>query len=245
MGDPDVGDDPDLGAGEGAELGDVPGEAGSHLHDQGVDVLGRTEHGHRHPDLVVERLRRSVRPQSSSERSGGQVLGGGLAHRPGDRDHAPGEAHARGPGQLDQSDTCVGHHDRRSGWGAVIHDHERGSVRERIRDELVAIAHVVERDEHLIGTQAACVECDPAPDRLGRELGSDEVSSGDLGHPRAGQLHTASSSSAATTRSSNGSSRAPRTCRCSAPFPSTSTVSPGFAAARAACIAALRSSSTV
>ncbi len=47
VGDPDVGDDPDLGEGDRAEVGDVPGEAGTHLHDEHLGVLRRPEHGDR------------------------------------------------------------------------------------------------------------------------------------------------------------------------------------------------------
>ena len=82
--------------------------------------------------------------------------------------------------------------------------------REGVGDEVVTVALAADRDEHLTGLQAPRVERDPVAHRLDRRVGSGAPTAGDPGHPVAGQVHTASSSSAATTRSSNSRWSPPR-----------------------------------
>jgi hypothetical protein len=86
VGQPDVGDHADVGAGGAAQLGDVADPARAHLDHEDLGVRLQPGEGERQPDLVVERLRAGQRPPLRGEHGGEEVLGEGLARRAGDPD---------------------------------------------------------------------------------------------------------------------------------------------------------------
>ena len=123
-------------------------------------------------------------------------------------DDARVEAVAAGAREREQRGGHVGDDDERATSATARSTIANGgTARERVGDEVVAVALGAHRDEHLAGRERARVERDAGPGRGGRvgaDRGSDDPAAGHLGHPGAGQLHADSSSSAATTRSSNG-----------------------------------------
>jgi hypothetical protein len=203
----DVGDDDDVRARDGAELGHIPFVASAHLRNDGLRVGRRREEGHGQTDLVIERTRTGVCSERAGKSRGGEVLRGGLAVRTGDPHHGGvhlgafigGQPHQRLPRRPDEDG---GAHNISS----VGHDHAACAGGRRFRNEPRTISPLArQRDEQ-------CAACDrPGIDGDGIHL--DVIShqapihgSRDIAHPPG--LHavcpiSSASSARATARSSN------------------------------------------
>ena len=145
VGEADVGDDPDVGAGDLGERGDVAGEAVAHLGHDHLGVEGRVEQGEREAGLVVER-RRSWRGRAgwrrAPPRSGPWWR---LAGRAGHADHlrvAPGGGGRSAQGG--ERGEAVGDLHHRGGRGRrrdrAGDERDRGAAGPRVGDEVVPVA---------------------------------------------------------------------------------------------------------
>src|SRR5262245_24462770 len=127
-------------------------------------------------------------------------------------------------------------------WNAM-HDGDRSPLRERRVDELVAVAHTVQRDEAGARLEHTRVE-GPAPGH-GLWVPAHDTTASARRDVGGRQVHApASNSSRATTRSSKGVVVPPAVWPRSWPLPAISTTSPARATASASRIAVRRSSST-
>ena len=183
--DPDVGDDPDLGLDQRAELGDVAGESRAQLDDEHLGPQRSAEDGVGDTDLVVERGRRSMGPQVRAQRRGDEVLRRGLPDRAGDADRARGHraARTRRTGEVEQRPAGVGDHHGGNARNRPLDDDERRPALVRVRHEGVSVAVAPQRDEHLARHHRPRVERDALPRTLGIPA-TGERPTGGRGDPR-------------------------------------------------------------
>ena len=100
--------------GDVAQLGDVADAAGRHLQHQVPGRLVGPEHGQRQAELVVEGADGGDRRAEPVDHLGGEVLGRGLARRPGDPDDGRGRQPAQHlPGERAEGGGHVGGDDHR------------------------------------------------------------------------------------------------------------------------------------
>jgi hypothetical protein len=158
--------------------GDLTEVARAHLDDEVPGPLVDAEHRYRRPDVVVERPlrghRRALRLQDRAQ----QVLGRGLAVRPGDgRDPERAErAHPRDhlPRQVGEGDDAVrDDHLRRREFELPLRDHQRGAGLHGGRSEQRAVGVLAgQREEDRAGLHEPGVRLHrPGDDRLGAGAG--------------------------------------------------------------------------
>jgi hypothetical protein len=161
----DAGHDADLGA----------RDLGQPLEDQPPRILLRVEQRQRESQLVVEGTLARGCAERRGQAAGQEVLGGGLAHRPGDADGAADptagerrEAQQRGGG--------VAHTDRRPAHRLLRGEVGRRARLERCRDEGVAVALGHDGSVELPGPDRPRVDARPfdadlGPDQLTAQMG--------------------------------------------------------------------------
>ena len=118
--------------GDVAQLGDVADAAGRHLQHQVPGRLVGPQHGQRQAELVVEGADGGDGGAQPVDHLGGEVLGRGLARRPGDPDDGRGRQPAQHlPRERAEGDGHVGGDDHRH----VVHVGDRpvGEHRDRAR----------------------------------------------------------------------------------------------------------------
>ncbi len=253
VGDADVEHDPDLGARQPRQRGDVAGGAGAHLDHQRLGARLQPRQGQRQADLVVERGGVGDRGEPGRQHGGQQVLGRRLAGRPGHADHVrPRACPHRGAEGTQGGQRVVDLDARPRGDRAGRRQHRHRAGLQRLGGEAAAVGAAARQgDEQGARPDRARV----GPQRGGnhRAFGLQQPATG--GGGRLGERQRdhgappferrARSSSAATTRSSKGTLRPPsNSCPCSWPLPAISTASPGRARASVWRMAARRSTST-
>jgi hypothetical protein len=201
--------------------------------------------------MVVEIALGLERRPRGGEHGGHQVLGGGLARASRDPDEESVPLAAVPDRQALQPRGDVVDQDERAqvtaGGGARARAQRRGrAAGERLGQELVAVAILArQRNEEIARSQGTRVDRD-ARHLVRIPAGSaNQLASGERGEPlerdpwsRGHGTHLRSpararSSSRATSRSSNGSTRSPIVCVLSCPLPAISTASPARASRNA------------
>src|SRR5690606_18646095 len=92
----------DVGPGDGAQVGDLPGAAGAHLDHREAMVFFQGQQGEGHPDVVVEVAPGGEGGGEAAEDGGAHVLDGGRPDAAGDGERVAGELLARQQGDLGQ-----------------------------------------------------------------------------------------------------------------------------------------------
>ena len=209
VGEADVGDHTDGRSGDGAQRGDVAVGACAHLEHERLGGRGGCEQREGHARFVVVGTGTGVHGELGCKRGGDEVLGAGLARRPGDADDGgvvqrvagrPAEARqcVERVGDEDDGEVRVGHRTR--------HQRDRRPAARGVGDVVVTVALSDQRNEACARLQRARVDGERGRARVG--IAGDDGAAGDGGELARGQLHPSPpSSSRATTRSSNGTVR--------------------------------------
>ncbi len=234
-----VGDERGAGQRQPGEHRDLARVAGPQLDRRGAMLGCQAQQGERHAPVVVEIALGLEHRARGRQHRGDQVLGRGLARAAGDRDQQPVPLLAVAPPQPHQRGGDVVDHDQRAGLAArgrrvaVVAQRRGRAALEGLLEKGVAVGVAArQRHEQVPGGERAGVDRDAAdpglepglarrgvaghaahPEVPARELGDlrqREQRGGGAGHH--GPALRPASSSAATARSSNGSTWPPMVC---------------------------------
>ena len=147
----DARDDPDPRAHEPAQIRDLARDVKAHLDHRDLVARLDPKEGERDADLVVERRRGAQDAVTRAERRGGGLLRRRLAYVAGDADGRDGVRVAQRFGETPQRVLGVSdlHDERARGHigDGTLHDRGPGTVRERVRHEIVAVPLVAQGEE--------------------------------------------------------------------------------------------------
>ena len=241
----------DVRTGHTAQQLDVSTAPASHLAHHGFGLGPPLQDGQRQPDLVVERGAAGHHPELLREDARGEVLGARLPGRAGDADHDRGQVAPGVGGQVQERASRILHLDHGDGVDGArpsSPDHGRGRASgQRLSHVRVTVRPVSAKGEERVSLfHRTAVDGDAGHQLIGRAANG---ARNDPGHVRKGpRVHQptprmAASSSAATRRSSKGTTRSANSWPVSCPFPAITTTSPRRAPARAIRTASRRSGS--
>ena len=171
----DAGHDADLGPGHPGQPLDVAHATGAHLEHHPLRIVGSVEQRQGQAELVVEGALAGRGREGPGQAGTEEVLGGRLADRPGDPDHAV-DAAPRQHAQVHERHRRVGDPDGRPAERRPHGQVGGGTGVERSSDEGMPVPVCDDRHVELPrrqgpGVDACAVHGDVGPDQLSAEVG--------------------------------------------------------------------------